>query len=127
MKPSTREWIKKAELDYQLAVSLARRKKFRFMIRRASFVSSAEKYLKARIEEAGLRIQRTHDLDRLLQALLSVEPLWGALLPTVLRLNPFAVEFRYPGHEAKARDAKAARDDAKAIRREVRLSPGLKV
>ena len=30
MKPSTREWIRKAESDYQLAVALARRRKVTF-------------------------------------------------------------------------------------------------
>ena len=30
MKPSTREWIKKAEADYQLALILSRRRKMTF-------------------------------------------------------------------------------------------------
>ena len=54
MKPSTREWIKKAESDYQLAVALSRRRKVTFHDQ-ACFLcqQSAEKYIKARLEEAG--------------------------------------------------------------------------
>ena len=47
------------------------------------------------------------------------------LLPALLRLNDFAVEFRYPGHAATAHDVKAARQDAAAVRKEVRFSLGV--
>lgn len=85
----------------------------------------AETYLKARLEEANIRSPKTHDLDKLLSLLLPVEPLWAALLPALLRLNDYAVEFRYPGHKATAHDVKAARRDADAMRKEVRLSLGV--
>lgn len=95
MKPSTREWIKKAESDYQAALALARRRKISFHDQACfHFQQSAEKYLKARLEEANIRSPKTHDLDKLLSLLLPVEPLWVALRPTLLRLNDYAVEFR---------------------------------
>jgi HEPN domain-containing protein len=73
MKPSTREWIKKAESDYQAALALARRRKISFHDRACfHFQQSAEKYLKARLEEANIRSPKTHDLDRLLSLLLPV-------------------------------------------------------
>ncbi len=127
MKPSTREWIKKAESDYGLAVALSRRRKVTFHDQ-ACFHSqqSAEKYLKARLEEANIVSPRTHDLPRLLHLLLPAEPLRAALLPALAALSQYAVEFRYPGHEATGRDAKKALKDAKAVRREVRLALGLK-
>ena len=126
MKPSTREWIKKAESDYQAALALARPRKISFHDQACFHCQqSAEKYLKARLEEANIRSPKTHDLDKLLSLLLPVEPLWAALLPTVLRLNDYAVEFRYPGHKATAQDVKTARRDAGAVRKEVRLSLGL--
>jgi len=93
MKPSTHEWIKKAESDYQAALALSRRRKLTFHDEQ-----SAEKYIKARLEEANIRFQKTHDLDMLLQYVLPVEPLWAALLPALLRLNRYAVRFRYPGN-----------------------------
>lgn len=128
MKPSTREWIKKAESDYRLAVTLARRRKLTFHDQACFHAQqSAEKYLKARLEEADIVSPKTHDLPRLLSLLLAVEPLWGALLPSAVALSQYAVEFRYPGHEATAHDEKNALKAAKSVRREVRLALGLKV
>lgn len=69
---------------------------------------SAEKYLKAVLEEIGQRVPRTHDL----------EDLWALLTPTHASLVPlrpglkyliqFAVEARYPGFEATKRQAASA-------------------
>ena len=128
MKPSTREWIRKAESDYQAALALARRRKITFHDQVCFHCQqSAEKYLKARLEEANIRSPKTHDLDKLLGLLLPVEPLWAAMLATLLRLNDYAVEFRYPGHAASAKDVKAARRDARVVRKEVRLALGVPV
>ena len=128
MKPSTREWIKKAESDYRLALALSRRRKTTFHDQ-ACFhgQQSAEKYLKARLEEANIVSPKTHDLQRLLTLLLLVEPLWAALLPALAALSQYAVEFRYPGHEATVHDVKIALKGAKSVRREARLALGLKV
>ena len=128
MKPSTREWIKKAEADYQLGPELSRRRRVLFRDH-GCFLSQqcAEKYLKARLEEAGIRFQKTHDLDKLLQDVMPVEPLWSSLLPALLGLNRFAVKFRYPGCEATAQDMKEAIRAAKMMRREARLALGLRV
>ena len=128
MKPSTREWIRKAEADFQLGLMLSRRRKVTFHDHGCFLCQqSAEKYLKARMEEADIRFQKTHDLDKLLQDVLPVEPLWAALLPVLLGLNRYAVQFRYPGHEATALDMKDAIKSAKAVRHEARLALGLKV
>lgn len=128
MKPSTHEWIKKAEADFQLALSLSRRRKATFHDQGCFLCQqSAEKYLKARMEEAGIRFQKTHDLDKLLQGLLPVEPLWVAMLPALAGLSNCAVEFRYPGHEATAQDLRKAIKEAKAVREAARLALGLKV
>lgn len=64
MKPSTLEWVKKAEADYLAALTLSRKKKVP-LHDAACFhcQQSAEKYLKARIEEHGIRVPKTHDLD----------------------------------------------------------------
>ena len=128
MKPSTLEWIKKAESDYRLAAALSRRRKTTFHDQ-ACFhgQQSAEKYLKARLEEANIVSPKTHDLQRLLTLLLPVEPLWAALLPALAALSQYAVEFRYPGHEATTHDVKIALKGAKSVRREARLALGLKV
>ena len=128
MKPSTHEWVRKAEADYQLGLELSRRRKVTFRDHGCFLCQQcAEKYLKARLEEAGIRFQKTHDLDKLLQDALLVEPLWLALLPALLGLNRYAVKFRYPGNEATALDMKEAIKAAKAMRKEARLALGLKV
>ena len=85
----------------------------------------AEKYLKARLEEAGLAAPRTHDLVALLQLLLPVEPLWASFAPSFRRLNDYAVKFRYPGHFATRTDARQALKAARSFRTDVRAGPGL--
>jgi HEPN domain-containing protein len=128
MRQATRDWVKKAEEDFLAALDLSRRRK-RQLHNSVCFhcQQSAEKYLKARIEEAGLRIPRSHDLESLLTLLPPVEPLWAALKSTLQDLTDFAVDFRYPGHEANKQDAKTAIRDCKAVRKEVREALGLKV
>ena len=82
--------------------------------------------MKARLEEAGKRTPRTHDLEDLLDALLPIEPLWSALRPALEFLSDYAVDFRYPGNEADAQAAKAAVRNARTVRREARMSLGIR-
>ena len=126
MKPSTREWVAKAEEDYLAAVDLSRRRK-RPLWSGVCFHAQqcAEKYFKARMEEAGLAVPRTHDLEFLLNHLLPVEPLWGAFRLGAQTLTDYAVDFRYPGHNAGKLHGRRALADCRAIRREVRQSLGL--
>lgn len=126
MKAATREWIKKAESDWLLAVSLTRRR--RPPVRDQAcflFQQSAEKYVKARMEEAGIRIPRIHQIDQLIQLTLGTEPLWAALMPAASRISDYAVRIRYPGNEATAAEMKRCHQDAKAIRQEARTALGL--
>ena len=126
MKKSTREWIKKAESDYQLAVSLMRRRKVPVRDHVCfHFQQAAEKYVKARLEEANVRFPKTHDIERLLLMAAQLEPLWSALTPAGKRLSDYAVRIRYPGNEATAAEMKTAHHDARAIRQEARPALGL--
>lgn len=126
MKAATSEWIKKAESDYQLAVSLMRRRKPPVRDQACFlFQQASEKYLKARLEEAGANVPKTHDLEMLIQLLSPVEPLWTSLVSSAQQLTRYAVRFRYPGYEATAHEMKTAQKDAKAIRQEARLALGL--
>jgi HEPN domain-containing protein len=126
MKPATREWIKKAESDYQLAVSLTRRRKVPVRDQTCFlFQQSAEKYIKARLEEADVRIPKTHDLVSLIKLALPFEPLWSAMSPAGKRLTEYEVAIRYPGAEATVKETKTALQDAKVIRGEARLALGL--
>ena len=57
MKASTREWVKKAEEDFLAASSLERRRcKPLWNIVCFHAQQTVEKYLKARMEEAGLGV-----------------------------------------------------------------------
>src|SRR5207245_2016186 len=85
MKPATREWVRCAEEDFEVATALIRR--------RAKIAANSigfhcqqcmEKYLKARLEEAGLLAPRTHDLIALLQLLLPLEPFWSSFAPALV-------------------------------------------
>lgn len=126
MKPSTREWIEKAESDYQLAMALSRRRKIVFHDQQCFHCQqSAEKYLKARLEEANILPPKTHDLKKLLSLLLPLEPLWSALSGACASLSDYAVEFRYPGDTASAKQAKEALRQATAVRKQARLALGL--
>lgn len=79
------------------------------------------------MEEAGLHIPKTHDLEVLLNALLPAEPLWVSLRPALQDLTDFAVAFRYPGNQATKQDARTALRDCKAVRTEARFALGLPV
>lgn len=126
MKTATREWVRCAEEDFDVARALLRRRT-RTAANSIGFhcQQCTEKYLKARLEEAGLGVVRTHDLVALLQLLLPVEPLWAAFAPALRRLNDYAVKFRYPGHVATRNDARRALSACQSIRGDVRLSIGL--
>jgi HEPN domain-containing protein len=127
MKAATRDWIEKAEADFLAAVDLGRRRK-RPLHDMVCFhcQQAAEKYFKARLEEAGTAFPRTHDLDVLLNLCLTTEPLWSALTAAARRLKPFGVLIRYPGNDASKSQAKRALLDAKVIRGEARHALGLK-
>jgi len=126
MKAATREWVRCAEEDFDVARSLMRRRT-KTAANSIGFHSQqcAEKYLKARLEEAGLTTPKTHDLLALLQLVLTVEPLWASFAPALRGLNDFAVKFRYPGHRATRADARRALVDVRSFRTDARLSLGL--
>jgi len=86
----------------------------------------AEKYLKARLQEAGLAFPKTHDLLELLRRALAVEPGWRILTPALNQLVNYAVVFRYPGSSASQADARKALAACRAVRQVVRRSLGLK-
>lgn len=121
MKATTREWITKAEDDWHVAqMSYRARKHPSYDAAVFHAQQCAEKYLKARLEESGIAFGRTHDLLILHQLVLPFEPGWLTLQPLMVRLNPFAVAYRYPGITATRPDAKDALRAAGDVRREIR-------
>ena len=87
---------------------------------------SAEKYLKALLEELGLRIPRTHILKDLLAILRPHHPSLSSFRRGLTYLTRFAVEIRYPGDSASKRQAMAARRWAGRVRDACRASLGIR-
>jgi HEPN domain-containing protein len=128
MKPITREWINKAEGDWGSAQRDYRaRKDPNYDGACFHAQQCAEKYLKARLVEAGLRFGRTHDLEALLRLVLPVEPAWNAFSTDLDFLNDFAVDYRYPGVSATKGTAKDAVASCRRVRRMIRIAFGLAV
>src|SRR5262249_12588521 len=126
MKKTTREWVKKAEDDYQHAA--------RTHVGDCPFhdqvcfhcQQSAEKYLKALLEERTLSIPKTHDLVRLLGLLIAAHPPLGRFRVSLKTLTHYAIESRYPGDNATKRQAVAALKSAGKVRVVCRSLLGLK-
>ncbi len=126
MKAQTAEWVAKAEGDWNAARQLNRvRKDPNYDGVCFHCQQCVEKYLKARLEEAGRSFPKTHDLIKLLGMTVAVEPQWTVLHQFVVGLNPFAIGYRYPGLTATKADAKAAIQECRTIRRAVRTALGL--
>jgi HEPN domain-containing protein len=108
MKKLTREWVKKAETDRVVAEQSY---KSRTPLHDAVCFhcqQCAEKYLKALLQEHGLPVERIHDLDKLLNALLPYYPALSAMKRALRVLNDYAVDPRYPGLDPSKRQAASA-------------------
>lgn len=128
MKPITFEWVQKAEEDWHVGQMSYRSRKYPSYDAACFHAQQcAEKYLKGRLEEAGIAFPKTHDLIKLLSLVIAVEPLWAALQPLIAPLTPYAVTYRYPGFTTTKPVAKAALNSCKVVRRVVRTALGLPV
>jgi HEPN domain-containing protein len=126
MNPLTREWVDKAEGDFASAQrELKARKNPNYDSACFHAQQCVEKYLKARLQEAGISFGKIHDLTVLLDLVLPVEPLWDPLRSQLRTLNAFAVEFRYPGQSADKDTARLAVNICKSARKILRQGMGL--
>lgn len=126
MKPITVEWVQKAEGDYLTAQRESQAPvapNFDAAVFHAQ--QRVEKYLKARLLEAGTALPKTHDLEALLVLLLPHEPSWSILRPALQALTSIGIEVRYPGTTASGSDAQDALNTATQARSLVRASLGL--
>ena len=120
MKRLTAQWVRKAESDYVVARKLARGKDPHNDEVCFHAQQSAEKYLKALMEEIGLAVPRTHVLEDLVAQLLPHYPSFRAFRQGARYLTRFAVSTRYPGKNATKRQSIVAPTWAGKIRTEVR-------
>ena len=79
-----------------------------------------EKYLKSMLAERGLPIHKTHDLTILLNHLLPLDPTLRSLRPGLKGVTRYAVEYRYPGLNTTARQARLAFQKTLLVRGEIR-------
>ena len=127
MTPLAREWVKKAEGDFEAVIRMARVRNRPAIFDTVCFHAQqcAEKYLKARLQDMGIIFPKSHDLTQLLEFLLPVEPMLEPLRPALAFLNPFAVAFRYPGETATREQMVAAMHSCKKVRLALRETLGL--
>jgi len=126
MNPLTVEWVAKAEGDRATA-ERELRATTDLNLDAVCFHSQqcAEKYFKARLQEARIYVPKTHDLTALLDLLLPIEPTWKRLRPELQRLTTLAVVYKYPGIFANKRTAREALALCKRVRLVCRKSLGL--
>lgn len=112
------EWINKAEQDYQTAVTMAR-KRSKPVPDVVGFHSQQciEKYLKAFLVLKKVDFPKTHDLIELLEAANTKDPLIDIFRKDLRILNPFSVQFRYPGETATLEESVMALRTMKKIRK----------
>jgi HEPN domain-containing protein len=125
MTRQTAKWVRKAEADLVGAQKLAQQKEPLHDLVCFHCQQSAEKYLKALLQESGLSVPRIHDLGALLLLLLPHVATLLSLRRRLISLNKYSVEVRYPDKSASKREAVAAVRNAEKIRRAVRLRLGL--
>ena len=126
MKSLSSEWVVKAEGDFTSAQrELKARKSPNFDAACFHAQQCAEKYLKARLQEAGIPFGRSHHLSALLDLALPLEPMWEACRTDLTVLTAFSVGFRYPGESADRALAKEAVSRCTAFRQVARASLGL--
>ncbi|MFY9607964.1 MAG: HEPN domain-containing protein [Blastocatellia bacterium] len=126
MKAITREWIVKAEGEWNAAGLLFRARKHPNYDAACFHAQQCiQEYLKARIEEAGA-FGKTVDRKKLLDLALSTEPGWNLMRHDIVFLSDFTVEYLYPGRSATKQQAKEAVKRCGAARWVIRKAFGLK-
>ena len=126
MKKTTREWVRKAENDFQFADGALKRGERHYDQICFLCQQSSEKFLKALMEEIGLTVPKTHNLDGLRIALQPHCASLRSFRRGLLFRTDFAVDSRYPGNWTTKRQAHAAHRWAALVRQECRTILGIK-
>jgi HEPN domain-containing protein len=125
MQRETRLWVNKAESDLECARQLAGKSPQLNDVICFHCQQAAEKYFKALLQELGLVVPRTHELESLLDLLLAHDSTLARLRRGALFLSQFAVDYRYPDANATRRQAQSAVRWAERVRVELRATLGL--
>jgi HEPN domain-containing protein len=118
--------VRKAEADWRVARSLARKKPPLHDAVCFHCQQSAEKYLKALLEELRIAVAKTHELEKLLTAVQPHHPELRSLKRGLVFLTRFAVDIRHPGAGATKRQAASALRWAGGVRAAARALLGIR-
>ena len=120
MNPLTLEWIQKAEEDYGSAKWLQQAPTPSY--NHICFLSQqcTEKYLKAWLQEKNVPFTKTHNLEKLLDLITPFLPTWRVWRADLSTLSDHAVDSRYPGGSATAKEAQHAVKICTQVRQAVR-------
>ncbi len=122
------EWVEKAEEDYRATLSLNRLKKYPVHgVVCFHAQQCIEKYLKAILEKNALTVRKIHALTILLEECSALHPFLSSMREDMIRLSTYAVEFRYPGESAVAKDSQEAVAIMKRSRLTLRNVLGLNI
>jgi HEPN domain-containing protein len=126
MNEVTKEWVDKAENDFD-AADLTLHGREAPIIDAVCFHSQqcAEKYLKAFLQENRIRFERRHELAPLLDLCLTKDSEFEALRGSLASLEQYAVLIRYPGSRVPAEMAEQAFSKTKGVRTFIRKKLGL--
>lgn len=122
MNDLTAEWLAKAEGDFVTAGrELRARRQPNYDAVCFHAQQMAEKYMKAVLQEHGVPFPKTHSLIVLLEMCIGeVDGSFEAQRDLLIRLDRYAVQFRYPGESAEKPEASLAYRTAAQFRSFVR-------
>lgn len=121
MKPITAEWVEKAEGDFHTMERESRARKapnYDAVCFHAQ--QCAEKYMKARLVEAGISFPKIHDLVAILELVLPLAPKWEIFRKELATITDYAANFRYPGERADREMAVEAKKFCRRFRKQAR-------
>lgn len=126
MNPITIEWIDKAEGDYNTAQrELRARKSPNYDAVCFHAQQTAEKYLKAVLQEHEVHVPKTHQLLDLLGLCRKINSVYEIIYSDLVDLEGYAIRFRYPGESADRNEALNAVKAARRVREFIRNQLGM--
>ncbi len=127
LRRDVRDWVVKAEEDYEVVRALIRKRKPNVNNAVCFHAQQcAEKYLKAFLIRHRIAFPKTHDLLDLLELAKQADSTLELLRPDLAHLEPYAVEFRYPGEFATRQEAKRSVRVAARVREAFRNRLGIR-
>ena len=123
INPLTLEKVRTAEADWKI-LKMTQQELTPDLYNPICFLAQqcVEKYLKAWLQEANLRVPRTHDLNALLALIVPTRPEWRKWHTDFDPFKPYAVDVRYGDYSADEADVAHALRVCTEVRREIRAA-----